>query len=111
MAPHMERKAKKSKPIAFRQPPDPERAARTRRCMFHIGAAVMLMALLGVGLVLDRRYVEQKLIPATEPAKVVLKNRPVWMSDFLAEQIARTARPNGTHSAFDHQLLVDTVAL
>ena len=50
-------------------------------------------------------------MPATESPNVVLKNRPVWMSDFLAEQIAKTARPAGTHSAFDHQLLVDTVAL
>ena len=54
---------------------------------------------------------EQKLVPATESPVVLLKNRPVWMSDFLAEQIAKTARPDGTHSAFDHQLLVDTVAL
>jgi hypothetical protein len=33
------------------------------------------------------------------------------MSDFLAEQIIKTARPAGSHSAFDHQLLVDTVGM
>src|SRR2546429_5307533 len=56
------------------------------------------ISVLFAAVALDRRYVENKLVPATEPAKVVLKNRPVWMSDFLAEQIARTARPNGTRS-------------
>src|SRR5215218_7034807 len=63
------------------------------------------------GFVLDRRYVEHMIVPPTDRPQVVLKNRPVWMSDFLAEQIARTAQPNGTHSAFDHQMLVDTVSL
>jgi hypothetical protein len=41
----------------------------------------------------------------------VLKNRPVWMSDFLAEQIIKSARPAGRIRRFDHQLLVDTVAM
>ena len=33
------------------------------------------------------------------------------MSDFLAEQIIAAARPVGTHSAFDHQVLVDIDAM
>src|SRR2546430_9627723 len=111
MAANMERRAKKSKPIAFKKPLDPERARAARRVLLHTTAAALFAAVLIAAVALDRRYVENKLVPATEPAKVVLKNRPVWMSDFLAEQIERTARPHGTHSAFDHQLLVDTVAL
>jgi hypothetical protein len=104
-------KAKKPRMISLRKPMDPARAAQVRRVLLHTLASVMFVALCGVGLFFDRRYVERKLVPATEAASVVLKNRPVWMSDFLAEQIARTAKPAGTHSAFDHQLLVDTVAL
>ncbi len=47
----------------------------------------------------------------TRPPNVVLKNRPAWMSDFLAEEIIKNARPIGLHSAFDHQLLIDTYNL
>ena len=104
-------KAKKPKPISIRKPIDPHHAARVRRIALHALAAVMFITACSAGMFFDRRYVEQKLVPATESPFVVLKNRPVWMSDFLAEQIAKTARPAGTHSAFDHQLLVDTVAL
>src|SRR5205085_11418901 len=43
----------------------------------------------------------------SEPPSVVLKDRPIWVGDFLAEQIARSVRPIGAHSALDHQLLVD----
>jgi hypothetical protein len=56
-----------------------------------------------------QEYVDRRLAFPTRPVKVVLANRPVWMSDFLAEQIIKTAQPMGLHSAFDHQLLVDTV--
>jgi hypothetical protein len=104
-------KAKKPKPIAVRKPRDPERAARIRRALMHTTAAILLIAALGAGLYLDRGYVEHKLVPAAHAPQIVLKNRPLWMSDFLAEQIARSARPAGIHSAFDHQLLVDTVEL
>ncbi len=38
----------------------------------------------------------------------MLKNQPVWMTDFLAEQIAKSAQPAGIHSVFDHDLLVST---
>ena len=90
---------------------DPEAAARLRRFLLHSVCAVVFIAACAVGLLLDRRYVEHKLVFAKQPPTVVLKDRPVWMSDFLAEQIIKTARPAGAHSAFDHQLLVNTVAL
>src|SRR5205823_7012482 len=90
---------------------DPERVRRVRRAMLHSFAALFLIAACAVGLFFDRRYVEQKLVFPAQPPRVVLKNRPAWMSDFVAEQITKTARPVGTHSAFDHQLLIDTVAL
>jgi hypothetical protein len=86
---------------------DPARAAQIRRVCLHLTGVVILVAVVGGGMYVDRDYVERKVIPATDSPAVLLKNRPVWMSDFLAEQIARTAKPAGTHSAFDHQLLVD----
>jgi len=104
-------KPKKPKAIKVRKPMDPERLARIQRVLFHTAAAILFIALCAVGLYADRKYVERKLVPATEAPQVVLVNRPAWMSDFLAEQIAKTAKPAGTHSSFDHQLLVDTVSL
>ena len=104
-------KAKKSKPIPIRKPLDPQRLARIRRVCIHTFAAIMFIALLAAALFFNRRYVEHKIVLAKNPPRVVLKNRPVWMSDFLADQIASVARPAGAHSAFDHQLLIDTVAM
>ena len=102
---------RRSKPVPLRTPIDPERAARIRRAMGHVLGLILFIGLLGAALFFDRRYVEQKLVIAKQPPKVMLKNRPVWMSDFLADQIARVARPAVAHSAFDHQLLVDTVEM
>ena len=39
---------------------------------------------------------------------MVLKNRPVWMSDFLAEQIVASVRPATARSAFDQKMLIAT---
>src|SRR6185369_8086134 len=101
-------KTKKAKAIAVKRPVDPERAARVRRICIHVTCAILFTAAAGVGLCFDRKYVEHKLVLAKQPPNVVLKNRPVWMSDLLAEQIIKAAKPAGASSAFDHQLLVDT---
>ena len=55
-------------------------------------------------------YVDRRLAFPERPPKVFLKDRPAWMSDFLADQIMKTAEPIGLHSAYDRQLLVDTAA-
>jgi hypothetical protein len=104
-------KGKKTKPVKVKRPVDPEAARRRRKVVLHLTAAILFIGLAGVGLRLDKGYVEHKIVFSKQPPKVVLKNRPVWMSDFLAEQIVKSAQPNGTHSAFDHQLLVDTADL
>jgi hypothetical protein len=54
-------------------------------------------------------YVDRRLAFPTEPPRIVLANRPAWMTDYLAEEIIKTAEPIGLHSAFDHKLLVDIV--
>jgi hypothetical protein len=53
-------------------------------------------------------YVDRRLAFPTHPPKVVLANRPPWMSDFLADEIIKANQPVGLHSAFDKQLLIDT---
>jgi hypothetical protein len=53
-------------------------------------------------------YVDRRLAFPTRPPKVVLANRPAWMSDFLNEQILKSTQPIGLHSAFDRELLIDT---
>lgn len=54
-----------------------------------------------------RQYVDQRLTYPTRPPRLVLANRPPWMSDFLADQIIRTAQPIGLRSAFDRQVLAE----
>ena len=66
---------------------------------------------LAAGVLGMRRYVESDVAFPKAPPAVSLKNRPVWMTDFLAGQIAAGVRPAGLHSAFDHQMLVDRVAM
>lgn len=101
-------KAKKPKPIAVK---DPERAQRIRKACFHLLGIVAFVGLLGVGFYHMRRYVLRDVVFPDRPPKVVLKNRPTWMSDALAIQIISSIRPIGTHSAFDRQLLIDTASI
>ncbi len=74
-----------------------------------LASTIAAAATLGFGRL--RTYVEKDLVFPNVPPTVVLKNRPAWMTDFLAEQIIKAVRPVGAHSAFDHQMLVDTTAL
>ncbi len=53
-------------------------------------------------------YVDRRLAFPDRPPKVVLVNRPDWMSDFLAGEIIKTTQPIGLHSSFNQQLLIDT---
>ena len=99
--------AKKSKPV---KKPNPEWDRFVRRFTLNAGVIGFLLVLGTVGFLYLRRYVERKSFP-TDPPDIVLVNRPVWMSDFLAEQIANTARPRTAHSPFDQQMLIDSVAM
>ena len=49
-------------------------------------------------------YVDQNVAYSNDPPKVVLKDRPAWMSDLLADQICEAARPPGGHSALNRDL-------
>ena len=104
-------KSKKPKPIAVKKQVDPERTRAVRRVTLHTFAALAFAAMLVVGVAYLRAHVEKRVVFPDRPPKVVLVNRPAWMSDFLAEQITSAVRPIGTHSAFDHQMLVDIDAM
>lgn len=101
-------KARKNKPLPFKAPRDPEQVRRIKLALLNAAGALALIAVIAVTLFFDRGYVDHKLAAMKEPPKVVLKNRPAWMTDFLVEQIAKSAQPAGTHSVFDHNLLVAT---
>ncbi len=101
----------KAKPIKLKKPLDPEALRLRRRIALHTTAAIILIALIGVGFYHLKHYVYRDLVFPASPPKVVLANRPPWMSDFLANEISKLARPAGNHSAFDHQMLVDTYAI
>ena len=95
------------KPSSSRKPSNPERAARLRRIAIHAGAAIVVLAACGVGFALVERHVEKGIAFPAKPPAVVLKNRPAWMSDLVAEQVATQVAPRGAHSAFDHDMLVE----
>ena len=99
-------KAKKSKSSG-----DPERSAFLQKVGVNVGIALLLVSVGGVGLHFARQYVERKIVYPTRPPTIVLKNRPVWMTDFLAQQVAESIRPAGIHSTFDARMLADRVKL
>ena len=99
-------KDRKPKP-ALRKPFSPEQL-RARRQVF-LNTSVLLIMLIGgaLGYSHVRQYVEHKLTFPLDAPRVVLKHRPVWMSDFLAEQIIGTVQPATAESAFKQQMLAD----
>src|SRR5450432_2298353 len=99
---------KKTKTVRVK---NPEQRAIVRRVLVHSTAAIVVMALLGVGFYFMRKHVERDLAFPDHPPRVVLKERPAWMSDALAIQIINSVKPSGLHSSFDRQLLVDTAAI
>lgn len=102
----------KTKPIAVvKQPIDPEVARRRRLITLHTLGVIVFVGGLATIFHFAREYVDKQLTFSTEPPKVVLANRPVWMTDLLAEQIIRSVRPAGTYSAFDEQMLADRVKI
>lgn len=86
----------------------PERAAFLRKVALHTLIGCVFFGALGVGFYYVKQYVDHEVVMPTEPPAIVIKNKPRWMSEFLVQRIAATARPRGLHSAFDHAMLVDT---
>lgn len=99
-------KNSKAKPVKVK---DPERSARVRRVVLHTLAVVILLSTLVLGVDRIKAYVDRNLVADDRPPRVVIKNRPSWMSDALAGQIVQSIQPDKPSSPFDKQLLVDTV--
>jgi len=71
----------------------------------HLFGVVVFLGALAVITVYTKRYVDQRVAEPIGPLKVAIKDKPLWMSDFLAEQIAATV-PRTSSSSFDRDLLV-----
>jgi hypothetical protein len=73
--------------------------------MAHALAAAVFAALLVVAVLLGRWHIARDPASSSQPPTVVLRDRPVWMTEFLANQIARAASPAEPSSAFDQEAL------
>lgn len=78
-----------------------------RRVALWSVVAALGIAALGVGYSRLQRHVEARYATPAEPPRVVLKNRPAWMNDFLASRITSVARPAMVSSAFDRKQLTE----
>jgi len=105
-------RAKKSSPYTIKMKRfPPEWSAALRGAATRATVTLLIAVVLSAGVFGMKRYVEREVALPKAPPIVLLKNRPVWMTDFLAGQIAASVRPAGLHSTFDHQMLVDRVAM
>jgi hypothetical protein len=100
-------KPRKPKTVAVKKVRDPERQAAIRRLFVHAFFVFAFAGALAAAGYFSRDYVAKRIAFPSDPPHVVLMNRPPWMSDLLAEEIVRAAKPAGAHSSFDHQMLVD----
>jgi hypothetical protein len=93
---------------------DPKAGQERRHPVRSFLKSVVLLTFIGAsvyGYLRARDHVVKEVTFPRFPPKVVLKDRPSWMSDALAAKIIRVAAPDVAHSAFDHQLLVNTAAI
>lgn len=101
----------KPKPADSLKPADPEVVAARTRFVLKSLALVGVMVAIGAGFAVARQHVERRFVYPAQPPKVVLTNKPAWMSEFLTNQIIASVQPTTAHSAMDHQLLVDRTDL
>ena len=103
-------KAKASKVSPPKDVPKPVSARKSRlgASMLHMLGILVFVGGLIYLVDITKGYVEQQVGAPSGPLRVALVNKPVWMSDYLAQEIAATV-PKNSSSAFDHDLLVDTV--
>jgi hypothetical protein len=98
-------KAKKQKLLASRT--SPSDTTPFKRPQVWLGGSVicLLLAAAFAGYSHLKNYVDHTLTFPHNPPRVVLKSRPAWMTDFLAEQIIASIAPNAPYSSFDQQFL------
>jgi hypothetical protein len=104
---------KRRKPLAgktVKLAPTPEQMAarqRLQRIARHVTALLVCIGAAVAGVYFLKQYVDKKIVFLDGPPAVVFKDRPVWMSDYLCEELLASVQPLGAHSAFDRGLLVD----
>ncbi len=81
--------------------------ARVAQVMIQITVAFILLGGGGFAFYSMREHVVRDLSYPAAPPVLVLKNRPIWMSESLAEQILKSAQPHKSRSALDHELLAE----
>jgi len=86
---------------------NPETRALLRKILLQCTLVIAFIAIAGFTFVGLKRYVENDVAASRTPPRIVLKDRPIWMSDTLAQQILRTAQPTSAHSVFDRNVLVN----
>ncbi len=107
-------RARPPKPTPARKVPAPPTKARPARRVFgRLLLHTVTLGALGYGLwyatITSRQYMEQQFAAVSSvPLTIELVDKPAWMSDYLARQIAATV-PRRSASPFDHNLLVDAV--
>src|SRR5256885_2373074 len=99
-------KRRKSKFDVLGKALTPEQSRLRRRVTLNVLALIFLGVGAAVGYFRLRTYVDQRLAFRAEAPRVVLKNRPVWMTDFLADQIIEMVQPPAARSTLDQQMLV-----
>jgi hypothetical protein len=108
-------KEAKKKPVETKKPskpqPKPEADHHPVRSFLKAVFTLTFVGACAYGYLRTRDHVVGDLTFARNPPNVVIKERPSWMSDALASKILHVAAPDVAHSAFDHQLLVNTAAI
>jgi hypothetical protein len=110
----MPKEAKKKPSAESKKAPKGGAAQAERHPIRSFLKAALLLTFVGAcvfGYLRARDHVVRNVTFRPTPPRVVLKDRPGWMSDALANKIVRVAAPDVAHSAFDHQLLVNTASL
>jgi hypothetical protein len=108
-----EAKKKPAETTSTKKPPKKEGESESHPVRAFL-KAVVLLAFVGLSVyayLRTRDHVVGDVTYSRNPPKVVIKERPSWMSDALLKKIVRVAAPDVAYSAFDHQLLVNTASL
>ncbi len=107
----MAKEAKKKPSEGKKAAAPPKDRARSIRSFLKGCAVLAFVAVSVFGYIKMRDHVSREVAFRREAPKVILKDRPAWMSDGVAHKILAVATPDVAHSAFDHQLLVNTASL
>src|SRR5436305_77555 len=75
--------------------------------LIKVTISVILLGGCAFAFVNMRQHVLADLANPPGPPMLVLKNRPAWMSEALAEQIFKPAQPKSARSPLDHELVAE----